>query len=191
MDVPPKSGTVSIPPFMGRAALGTESARPVAVFGLTGTVSIGEVGGGRSMSLKRISPEEARDLLESGEGYVYLDVRSIPEFEAGHAPGAKNIPLLHRTPAGMQPNHDFVAVCETALGRDAKIITACLKGGRSMRAAQVLLANGFENVVDMRGGFHGESDMTGALTYPGWAPRGLPVTTDASEDETYESLAQR
>ncbi len=142
------------------------------------------------MELKRISPEEARDLLESGEGYVYLDVRSVPEFEAGHAPGAKNIPLLHRTPMGMQPNQDFVEVCETALGKDAKIITACLKGGRSMRAAQILLANGFSSVVDMRGGFHGESDMTGALVYPGWAPRGLPVTTEASADETYEGLAQ-
>ena len=142
-----------------------------------------------AMELKRISPEEARDLLESGEGYVYLDVRSIPEFEAGHAPGAKNVPLLHRTPMGMQPNSEFVAVCERALGKDAKIITACLKGGRSMRAAHVLMENGFSNVVDMRGGFQGESDMTGALVYPGWLPRGLPVTTEASEDETYEGLA--
>ena len=141
--------------------------------------------------LKRVSPEEASDLLESGEGHVYLDVRSVPEFEAGHAPGAKNVPLLHRTAMGMQPNADFVSVCERAIGKDAKIITACLKGGRSMRAAQILMANGFENVVDMRGGFHGESDPTGALVYPGWAPRGLPVTTEASDEETYEGLAQR
>ena len=64
------------------------------------------------MALKRISPDEARDLLESGEGHIYLDVRSIPEFEQGHAPGAKNIPLLHRTAMGMQPNEEFVDVCE-------------------------------------------------------------------------------
>lgn len=143
------------------------------------------------MQLKRISPEEARDLLDSGEGYIYLDVRSVPEFEAGHAPGAKNIPILNRTAFGMRPNADFVRVCENALGKDAKIITACLKGGRSMQAARVLMANGFSQVVDMRGGFHGESDMTGALVYAGWAPRGLPVTTEASEDETYEGLSKR
>ena len=142
-----------------------------------------------AMELKRISPEQARDLIESGEGYVYLDVRSVPEFEAGHAPGAKNIPLLHRTPMGMQPNERFVEVCDRALGKDAKIITACLVGGRSLRAAQILIANGFANVVDMRGGFRGESDRMGRLVYPGWMPRGLPVTTDATEDETYEGLA--
>ena len=140
------------------------------------------------MQLKRISPEQAQELLEADEGFVYLDVRSVPEFEAGHAPGAKNIPLLHRTAVGMQPNEDFVRVCDTALGKDAKIITACLMGGRSMRAAQILLANGFTSVVDMRGGFRGETDRMGRLTYPGWMPRGLPVTTKATEEETYEGL---
>lgn len=142
------------------------------------------------MELKRISPEEARDLVESGEGYVYLDVRSVPEFEAGHAPGAKNIPVLHRTAAGMEPNQDFVEVCERALGKDAKIVTACLRGGRSMRAARILMENGFSDVVDMRGGFQGEADPMGNLVYPGWVPRGLPVTTEASDDETYEGLSQ-
>ena len=143
------------------------------------------------MALKRISPDEARDLLESGEDYIYLDVRSIPEFEQGHAPGAKNIPLLHRTAMGMQPNEEFVDVCERALGKDAKIITACLKGGRSMRAAQVLQANGFTNVVDMRGGFDGESNPLGQIVYDGWARRGLPVTTEAADDETYAGLSKR
>lgn len=143
------------------------------------------------MELRRISPEEAQDLLESGKGYIYLDVRSVPEFQAGHAPGAKNIPILHRTPVGMRPNQDFVAVCEHALGRDARIITACLMGGRSMRAAHVLIANGFKNVVDMRGGFRGETDPMGQLVYPGWAPRGLPVTTEAADDETYDGLSSR
>jgi len=143
------------------------------------------------MALKRISPDEARDLLESGEDYIYLDVRSIPEFEQGHAPGAKNIPLLHRTAMGMHPNEEFVDVCERALGRDAKIITACLKGGRSMRAAQVLQANGFTNVVDMRGGFDGESNPMGQIVYDGWARRGLPVTTEAADDETYSGLSKR
>ncbi len=169
----------------------TMPAGTLVALRLTMAACIGERGNGTAMDVKRISPEEARDLLEADEGYVYLDVRSIPEFEAGHAPGAKNIPLLHRTQMGMQPNHEFVDVCERALGKEAKIITACLKGGRSMRAAQVLKANGFSNVVDMRGGFHGESDMTGALVYPGWGPRGLPVTTEASEDETYEGLARQ
>jgi len=142
------------------------------------------------MELKRISPEEAKELLDSDAGYVYVDVRSIPEFDAGHAPGAKNIPIMHRSNMGMQPNGDFVAVCEKALGKDAKIITACLKSGRSMRAAQMLMASGFTDVVDMRGGFMGEPDPMGGAEYPGWQPRGLPVTTDAADDETYAGLSR-
>ncbi len=142
------------------------------------------------MEVKRISPDEAKALLEAGEGYVYLDVRSVPEFEMGHAPGAKNIPLLHRTATGMVPNSDFVEVCDRALGKDAKIITACLVGGRSLRAAQILQAHGFSSVLDMRGGFNGESDPMGRVVYPGWFRRGFPVTVEASEDETYQGLSQ-
>ncbi len=142
------------------------------------------------MPLKRISPEEAKELLDSDGGYVYVDVRSTPEFEGGHAPGAKNIPIMHRTNMGMQPNGEFVAVCEKAIGKDAKIITACLRGGRSMKAAQILIANGFTDVVDMRGGFMGEPDPMGGAEYPGWQPRGLPVTTEAADDETYEGLSK-
>ena len=44
---------------------------------------------------KRVSPQEARDLMEK-DGYVYVDVRSIPEFDAGHPAGAYNVPLMHR-----------------------------------------------------------------------------------------------
>ena len=43
--------------------------------------------------VKRVTPPEASTLL--GEGWVYLDVRSIPEFDDGHPPGAANVPLLH------------------------------------------------------------------------------------------------
>ena len=46
------------------------------------------------MSLTRVSPKDARDLMEK-DGYAYVDVRSIPEFEAGHPEGAYNVPLLH------------------------------------------------------------------------------------------------
>src|SRR4051812_21955325 len=43
--------------------------------------------------VKRVLPREAAALL--ADGWAYLDVRSIPEFEQGHPPGAVNVPLLH------------------------------------------------------------------------------------------------
>ncbi len=47
---------------------------------------------GPIIEIKRITPEQAKELLDSNQGYVYLDVRTVPEFEAGHVPGAKNVP---------------------------------------------------------------------------------------------------
>jgi rhodanese-related sulfurtransferase len=59
------------------------------------------------MEVRRISPQEARSLLDSAQGYIYLDVRTTEEFEAGHVSGAKNIPVLERGPAGMEPQSAF------------------------------------------------------------------------------------
>jgi rhodanese-related sulfurtransferase len=46
---------------------------------------------------RRVSPQEAKDLMDK-EGYVYVDVRSIPEFEAGHPAGAFNVPITTWVP---------------------------------------------------------------------------------------------
>lgn len=141
------------------------------------------------MAIDRVTPEEAKEKLDSGEGWTYIDVRTVQEFEGGHAPGAKNIPVMERGPMGMAPNAEFVSVVEKNFDKDAKIITACLRGGRSMKAAQMLQAAGFTNVIDMRGGFDGELDpSTGQIGFKGWAPRGLPVTAESAEDETYSGL---
>ena len=143
------------------------------------------------MVIKRISPEETKQMLDSDERYIYLDVRTVPEFDAGHVPGAKNVPVMDRDPYGrMQLNPAFVKVVEAKFGKDAKCITGCQKGGRSMKAAELLLSNGFTTVVDMRGGFGGETDPIGQLTYPGWAPRGLPTTTESDPQDRYENLSE-
>ncbi|HVR71216.1 MAG TPA: rhodanese-like domain-containing protein [Vicinamibacteria bacterium] len=137
---------------------------------------------------RRISPQEARELMEE-QGYVYVDVRSIPEFQAGHPEGAFNVPLLHLGPAGMTPNAEFLAVMQSAFPREAKLVVACKAGGRSARAAAMLEAAGFTNVVDQRAGFEGAHDpATGRIAEPGWRPAGLPVARDAAPGRDYESL---
>lgn len=144
------------------------------------------------MEIKRISPEEAKNLLDSGSGFAYIDVRTVGEFEAGHVPGAKNIPVLEPDGAGrMQPNPRFVEVVGENFPRDSKLIVGCQKGGRSLRAAQLLLEAGFAGVVDMRGGYGGETDAFGRLTFPGWEPRGLPIATESAPEDQYEHLARR
>jgi rhodanese-related sulfurtransferase len=126
-------------------------------------------------SIKRVSPAEAKQLVD--EGWVYLDVRSEPEFAAGHPAGAQNVPVMHAGPRGMSPNADFVAVVEALHPRDARLVLGCRSGQRSMRAAEMLVAAGYTNIVDQRAGFDGPRDAFGQLSEPGWAPAGLPVET--------------
>ena len=118
------------------------------------------------MTVKRVSPKEA-DVLVSDEGYVYVDVRSIPEFDAGHAAGAYNIPLLHATPSGMRPNGDFMPVITAVFSKDSKLVIGCRSGNRSLRAAEALLAAGFEHVVDQRAGHGGARDAFGQVLEAG------------------------
>jgi rhodanese-related sulfurtransferase len=139
------------------------------------------------MDIRRLDPEEARQLLDSQEGYTYLDVRSEEEFAQGHVPGAVNIPVATSNPLGpgLVANPDFNKQVAAQLDKDSKIITACLRGGRSLKAAMMLTAEGYTGIVDMLGGYDAELDAVGNVVVEGWARRGFPTTTeDVGSEET-------
>ena len=143
------------------------------------------------MEIQRISPDEAKELLDADPQAVYIDVRTVPEFDAGHVPGAKNIPVLRRDAYGrMQPTPRFAEIVEANFGKNVRCVTGCQKGGRSMMAAEILINAGFTQVVDMRGGWGGETDRTGRLVYPGWAARGLPTAVESEPQDRFEVLAE-
>ena len=139
--------------------------------------------------VKRVTPIEADALLK--EGWAYLDVRSIPEFEGGHPSGAANIPLLHMTGGRMSPNPAFQSVVEGNYAKDTKIVVGCKAGGRSLQAASLLEAAGYTSVVDMRGGYHGEHDGMGRVTCAGWLESKLPVENAAPPEKTYAGLSKK
>src|SRR5580700_7215495 len=103
--------------------------------------------------IKRVSPTEASAKL--AEGWTYVDVRTAQEFEAGHPPGAVNVPVMLAGGAGMTPNPDFLPVMSAAFAKDAKIVVGCKAGGRSQRAAQMLAGAGFTSIEDQRAGWDG------------------------------------
>jgi rhodanese-related sulfurtransferase len=125
-------------------------------------------------TIQRVSPADAKKLLDE-EGYVYLDVRSEQEYAAGHPTGAQNVPLMHAGPAGMSPNPEFLAVVQAIYPKDAKLVVGCKAGGRSLKAAEMMIGAGYTGVIDQRAGFDGPRDAFGALTEKGWSPAGLPV----------------
>lgn len=139
--------------------------------------------------MKEVSPQEAYELMKSDPDVIYLDVRSTPEFEAGHPASAINIPLLHLNPgAGMAPNEDFLKVVEANLLKDSKLVVGCKAGGRSARACDVLAQSGYTNVTNVRAGFVAATDNTGRVVEPGWSMLNLPVATDAPEEARYDTL---
>ena len=140
------------------------------------------------MSVERIGPEEAKKRMDE-DGYTYLDVRSVPEFDAGHPAGAYNIPLNHAGPAGMKANPDFLAVVEATFPKDAKLIVGCKAGGRSLKAAQLLIQAGFTRVLDQKAGWDGARDPFGQLAEPGWSRKELPASTTPEAGRSWRELA--
>ncbi len=105
-----------------------------------------------------MATEVTIDDLENAiaEGKCVVDVREDHEFEAGHVPNAHHIPL------------STVADRTAELPRDEQIWLICQGGVRSMKAADYLLAQGFD-VLSVAGG-------TGA-----WISAGKDVSFEASK----------
>lgn len=135
------------------------------------------------MSYRNVSPTEAKELLAGDAGAIYIDVRSIPEYESGHPAGAFNIPILHRHAVGMVPNPDFVRVVQAHFAADAKLLVGCQSGARSMRACEALATAGFVDVANVTAGFGG------SRTERGWQALGFPVEFGAGDDKAYAALS--
>ena len=89
--------------------------------------------------LARLLP--APPTIEPGEDVVFLDVRSRPEFAAGHARGALHIPL-----GQVADRAD-----ELDAHRDQRILVYCLSGHRAATAVRALRARGFSRVENAGG----------------------------------------
>jgi rhodanese-related sulfurtransferase len=85
----------------------------------------------------------AEDLLErirTARAPVIVDVRSKDEFEAGHVPGALNIPF-HA--AGSRAG-------EIPAGRDDEVVVYCERGPRAWIAGAALKRRGFRRIAYLK-----------------------------------------
>ncbi len=91
-------------------------------------------------TVKRISAEEFAKIHENGK-QLTIDVRKKSEFDSEHVLDAVNIPLNEIN------NH------LAEFPKDKPFILHCAGGYRSMIAASMLKQRGWENFVDVTGGF--------------------------------------
>ncbi len=140
------------------------------------------------MTYQTQDPAGVHELLATDPAWIYLDVRSAQEFEQGHVPGSYNIPLLFMTPAGMQPNAAFLAAVGRHFPKTKKLVLGCKSGGRSARACDLLAQQGYAQLVNMAGGFHGATDMSGNVVEQGWAACGFDTTRQSEPGRSWREL---
>ncbi len=90
---------------------------------------------------QQIDMQEAKDIMDSEEGYIIMDARSQDEFDQGHIPGAIVLPHTEVREKAEELLPD----------KDQKILVYCRSGNRSKQASQVLVELGYTNVIEFGG----------------------------------------
>lgn len=98
----------------------------------------GQSGGGYS----KITAEEAKSRIESGDNIVILDVRTAEEYAEKHIEGAVLLPVTEITES---------SVMSVLPDKNAEILVYCRSGNRSKQAADLLISMGYTNVKDFGG----------------------------------------
>jgi rhodanese-related sulfurtransferase len=109
---------------------------------------------GRSAEIPAVTARETADLAD--EASVLIDVREQFEWNAGHAPTARHIPL------GQLPRRI------SELPTDKRIILVCRSGNRSAQATAMVTTAGLD-----------AANLTGGMA--AWVRTGLPVVTNSGE----------
>ena len=95
----------------------------------------------REAAYMNITAEEARQIMDSEDGYIILDARTQEEYDQGHIPGAVVI------------SHEEIAekAEEVLTDKDQLILVYCRSGRRSKIAAEALAELGYTNIREFGG----------------------------------------
>ena len=96
----------------------------------------------KNFNIKTITVDEAYGAYKSGEGYIFLDVRSQEEYRQGHIKDAILMPVsdVYERLIELPKNKPIIAYCNGS---------SC---NRSGKAAEILIENGFIEVYNLAGG---------------------------------------
>ena len=93
-------------------------------------------------NVKNVSAEEAYKLISDDKEFIILDVRTKEEYDDGHIPGAKLVPVQ------ILP----MKLDELDKYKDKPVLVYCASGGRSPRAVETLANNDFKNIYHLSSG---------------------------------------
>ena len=108
---------------------------------LEGGIDAWIAAGKETDSVNRLSAEAFAHMVNSGKEVMVIDVRKKSEYDSEHLLNATNIPLN-------QINQHL-----SEIPKNQPFILHCAGGYRSMIAASMLKQRGWDNFMDVRGGF--------------------------------------
>lgn len=95
--------------------------------------------------IQSISAEEAYERFEAGQTRI-LDVRKQSEYNSEHVENAVNAPL------------DYLNESMKSIESDTEYLVHCKSGYRSMAFVSALQARGYQNLINVKGGFDAIKD---------------------------------
>ena len=119
--------------------------------------------------VQSMNPDEARHFLSDKtlQEVTILDVRQPGEYEEGHIPGARLVPMPVLTDSLKE------------IDPSKPVLVYCAIGGRSRIAAQTLAGKGYDQVINLTGGFKA---WTGQAAY-GPEEMGVDIFTELDSPE--------
>lgn len=107
------------------------------------------------INIEKISVDELTEFIRENKDMVIIDVRSRPEYQEGHIPGAINInseDVIKKSKSSFQ-NY----LKQNNINLDEKyIIVYCDRGGRSIYFTKYLIESGY-HAVSLTGGYRAYS----------------------------------
>ena len=92
------------------------------------------------MAIRQWMSVDVKERLSSEKPLQIVDVREPHEFNSGHIPGAKHIPL-----GELQARHQEI-------DKNLETVVVCYSGGRSSIACNFLQGVGYSNLYNLMGG---------------------------------------
>lgn len=93
-------------------------------------------------NVKNVNSEEAHKLISDNKDLIILDVRNKEDYDNGHIPGAKLVPV------------QVISTKLTQLDKykDKPILVYCETGRKSPLAVNILSSNSFKNIYHLTHG---------------------------------------
>ena len=108
----------------------------LSLFGLTACQD-----GGNNATYEQITPQQAKEIMDTEQEYIIIDARTEEEFTEGHIENAILI-----------PEYEIKDRAEKELpDKDALILVYCRSGRRSKIASEELVKLGYTNVKEFGG----------------------------------------